>query len=129
MPSKKPVKKPVKPKAVSPSPVTLKAIAAKETKTQIMTALTEETGLTKKQLSSVFVALAHRVFRHMKKNGSGIFTIPEVGVCIKRKIRPASKERDGRNPATGKPIRIPAKPAKKVVRINPLSVLKKSVSE
>ena len=106
----------------------LKAIAEKQTKTQILASIAEETGLAKKEIASVFESLGEHVIRHMKKRGSGEFTIPNTGIRVKRKVRPATKKRLGRNPATGEQIEISAKPARTVVKIIPLRVLKESVN-
>ena len=71
------------------------------TKSQIMTKIADNTGLTKKDVNTVIdemVALAYKE----AKNG---FTIPGLGkvVLVKRKAR------WGRNPATGEKIKIAAK--------------------
>ena len=41
--------------------------------------------------------------------------------------RPSTKERTGRNPATGEEIKIAAKPAKKVVKVRALKKLKELI--
>ena len=71
------------------------------TKSQIQTTLAEKTGLSKKQIVTVFDELAALAYTEAK-NG---FTIPGIGklVLVNR------KERMGRNPATGEQILIPAK--------------------
>ena len=82
----------------------VKAIASKQTKTQIITALSESTGLSKKDVGNVLSSLGAMVEAHMKKRGSGEFTIPDTGVKIRRVKKPARKARMGRNPATGEPM-------------------------
>ena len=59
--------------------------------------------LTKKTSSGVIDEVAARAVSETKKTGS--FTLPGIGklVLVKRKARM------GRNPATGDPLRIPAK--------------------
>jgi nucleoid DNA-binding protein len=42
-------------------------------------------------------------------------------------MKPATKERMGRNPATGEPMMIKAKPARTIVRVQPLKNLKEMV--
>ena len=106
----------------------LKAVGEKQTKSQILSSISEETGLAKKDVMGVFESLGNQIVRHMKKRGSGEFTIPETGIRVKRKTRPATKKRMGRNPATGEQIMIAAKPARTVVKIIPLRVLKESVN-
>lgn len=129
MAGKKVVKKAVK-KAASnvATAAQLKAVSEKQTKSQILSSISEETGSAKKIVSEILESLGRHIVRHMKKRGSGEFTIPETGIRVKRKTRPASKKRMGRNPATGEQIMIAAKPARTVVKIIPLRVLKESVN-
>jgi nucleoid DNA-binding protein len=120
---KKVAKKKVAKKAPAAAPA-VKAIPQKQTKTQIITALSEKTGLSKKEIAGVLAALGEMVEGHIKKRGSGEFTIPNTGVKIRRVRKPARKARMGRNPATGEEMKIPAKPASTVVRVTALKALK-----
>lgn len=72
-----------------------------KTKAQIVTLLAESTGLTKKQVDDVLSAQAELAC----KEAAAGFTIPGIGklVVMDRKAR------QGRNPATGETIQIPAK--------------------
>jgi DNA-binding protein HU-beta len=74
---------------------------AKMTKSQIMATLAEKTGMKKKEVVCLIEALVSLAYKEAK-NG---FTIPDLGklVLVNRKARM------GRNPATGEPIKIPAK--------------------
>ena len=77
-------------------------MAAKpKTKTQIIAALAEDTGLSKKEVTGVIDSMVQMAYKEAKVG----FTIPGLGklVVVNRKAR------DGRNPATGEKIRIPAK--------------------
>ncbi len=77
-------------------------MAAKpKTKTQTIAALAEDTGLTKKDVIAVIDSMVQMAYKEAKVG----FTIPGLGklVVVNRKAR------DGRNPATGEKIRIPAK--------------------
>ncbi|MEX2606706.1 MAG: HU family DNA-binding protein [Kiritimatiellia bacterium] len=77
-------------------------MAAKpKTKTQIIATLSEKTDLSKKDVTAVLENLAQMAYKEAKLG----FTIPGLGklVVVNRKAR------DGRNPATGETIRIPAK--------------------
>lgn len=77
-------------------------MAAKpKTKTQIIATLAEKTDLSKKDVTAVLENLAQMAYKEAKLG----FTIPGLGklVVVNRKAR------DGRNPATGETIRIPAK--------------------
>ncbi|NCD01358.1 HU family DNA-binding protein [bacterium] len=76
---------------------------SKMTKSQMITALAEGTEMSKKEVSSFMDSLSSLVYKEVKKNGECI--IPGFGKLVKVK----RKARDGRNPATGETIKIPAK--------------------
>jgi nucleoid DNA-binding protein len=123
------VKKKAAPKTAKTTPAAkpVKAITTRQTKTQIIASISETTGLSKKQVGDVFNALGDMIQAHMKKRGSGEFTIPETGVKIRRVKKPARKARMGRNPATGEPMKIAAKPAQTVVKVSALKALKDTI--
>lgn len=102
-------------------------VAQKQSKAQIFTDISECTGLSKADVRNVFAALRNLVERHLKGKGSGQFSIPELGVKIRRVSKKATKARKGRNPFTGEEITIPAKPARKAVRATVLKTLKEVV--
>lgn len=107
--------------AAAPRP---KSIPTKQTKNQIITEIAEDTGLTRKQVADVFLSMNNLVTRHIQKRGSGEFTIPDVGIKVRRVQKPRTKARMGRNPATGEAIKIAAKPATTVVKVSALKALK-----
>ena len=76
---------------------------ARLTQTEIVSNLAESTGLKKTDVKSLFDTLAALATDEVKKNGE--FTLPGFGK-LKKTHR---KARDGRNPATGAVIKIPAK--------------------
>ncbi len=76
---------------------------AKMTKSQILQTLAEKAEVTKKQATALLDAMTTMAYSEVKKNGE--FTIPGVGKLIKKK----REARQGRNPATGETINIPAK--------------------
>lgn len=125
---KKVAKKKVAKKAAAAPAKTIKAIGTKQTKTQIIASIAESTGLTKKQVAEVFSELGDMITGHMKRRGSGEFTIPDTGVKVRRVKKPARKARMGRNPATGEAMKIAAKPASTVVRVTALKALKDTVN-
>ena len=107
---------------------TRRVTALKEamTKTQVMTEISENTGLSKKEVASVFDELAIVMERHVKKRGVGHFTLPGLmKVQVVRK--PATKARKGINPFTGEETTFKAKPARNVVKVRPLKKLKDMV--
>lgn len=76
---------------------------ARMTQTEIVNSLAEGSGLKKTEVKSFFDALAVLATDEVKKNGE--FTLPGFGKLVKA----TRKAREGRNPATGDPIKIPAK--------------------
>lgn len=125
--AKKAVKAAPKKAAPAKAAAPLKAIATKQTKSQIIAAIAETTGIAKKDVGAVFSTMASMVEAHMKKNGSGEFTIPEVGVKIRRHKKPATKARKMISPFTGEEITVKAKPARNTVKLAALKGLKESV--
>lgn len=73
------------------------------TKAQIVTHFAEKYDLTRKQAADVINEFADLAVKETKKTGA--FTLPGIGKMTKVK----RKARMGRNPATGEPIKIPAK--------------------
>ena len=76
---------------------------ARMTQTAIVSSIADKTGLKKSEVKTVFDALTELATTEVKKNGE--FTIPGFGK-LKKTNR---KAREGRNPATGAIIKIPAK--------------------
>ena len=96
------------------------------TKAEIHSALAEKTGLTKKEVSSVFDSLSELIGTELGKKGPGIFIVPGL---LKLKVvrRSATKAKQGINPFTKEPMTIKAKPASNVVKALPLKGLKELV--
>ena len=114
--------------SAKPAAKKLTAIRNKMTKSDVVSSIADETGLTKKDVSAVFATLGDLITRHMKRNGSGEFHIPDTGVKIARIKKPARKSRMGRNPATGESIKIAAKPAHTAVKVTALKALKDTIN-
>jgi DNA-binding protein HU-beta len=95
-----------------------KAAAGKAlTKSQIATTLAEQVeGISKKQAAQFLEVLAATAYKHAKNS----FTLPGIGklVLVNRKAR------QGRNPATGETIQIPAK---KVVKFRVAKAAKDAI--
>ncbi|MAM70503.1 MAG: DNA-binding protein [Gammaproteobacteria bacterium] len=101
------------------------AIQEKYTKTAILSTISENTGLTKKEVSAVLDELSVLIERHIKKRGVGEFTLPGLLKIktVKRPARPARKNVP--NPfKPGEFMDIPKKPASTKVRVLPLKKLK-----
>lgn len=118
--AKKAAPKAAEPKAAATSD---KGGAKPATKTEFYGALAEKTGLSKKQVASVFEALLELHTKELGKKGPGILQIPGL-YKVKVVNKPATKARPGFNPATKQPITIKAKPARKVIKVLPLKALK-----
>jgi len=73
------------------------------TQTEIISQLADKSGMKKADAKEFFNSLAALATSEVKKNGE--FTLPGFGKLVKA----TRKAREGRNPATGKPIKIPAK--------------------
>jgi nucleoid DNA-binding protein len=122
-------KKVAKKKAAAAAPVKkIKATTTKQTKTQVIAAIAESTGLTKKDVAAVFSNLGDMITSHMKQRGSGEFQIPDTGVKIRRVMKPARKARMGRNPQTGEAIKIAARKASKGIKVTALKALKDTIN-
>jgi DNA-binding protein HU-beta len=76
---------------------------AKMTKSQMLAALAEKTGHSKKDVGMVVETMVNMAYSEVKKSGE--FVIPGVGKLVKQH----RKARQGRNPATGETIQIPAR--------------------
>ena len=105
-----------------------KAIKDRETKSQILSALAEETGLTKKEVQAVLLATKEHAARHLAARGSGEMTIPEIGIKVKRVKKPARKAGMARNPFTGEMVQVEARPASLSVRATAMKALKDTVA-
>ncbi|MEZ6045583.1 MAG: HU family DNA-binding protein [Planctomycetaceae bacterium] len=92
-------------------------------KTEILAALAEGTGLSKKEVQSVMDELTKLIEKSLSKKGPGIFNFP--GLLKIQKIRKeATKARKGINPFTGEETTFKAKPAHNVIKVRPLKGLK-----
>lgn len=102
-----------------------KASNTPTTKSVAMSYIADQTGLTKKDVGSVFEALTGLIKRDLKK-GPGIFTVPGL-MKIKVVRKPATKARKGINPFTGEETMFKAKPARNVIKVAALKALKDMV--
>ncbi|MBF0218351.1 MAG: HU family DNA-binding protein [Gammaproteobacteria bacterium] len=103
------------------------AISTKQNRIQVIATLAAMCNLRTKEVEALFSGLNELIHGHMRTGGSGEFTIPDIGVKIKRVAKPAKPERIGHNPATGQAIVVPAKPECQTVKLVCLKKLKESV--
>ena len=96
------------------------------TKSEIVSGIADATGLTKKDVNSVFDEMAAQIKKSLGRRGSGSYTIPGLMKLIVQR-KPATKARKGINPFTKEETVFKAKPARNVVKIRPLKNLKDMV--
>ncbi len=73
------------------------------TKSALISAMAETTGLSKKDVAGFMDAMVTLAYKEVKK--SGVFIVPGLGKLVKMQ----RAARIGRNPATNESINIPAK--------------------
>jgi len=95
------------------------------TKSEVLTQISKDTALSRKQVSSVFDSLGGVIKKSLR--GNGLFTMPGL-MKLKVVKKPATKQREGVNPFTGEKMTFKAKPASKKVRVLPLKSLKAMVN-
>lgn len=94
------------------------------TKSEVMTTLAEGTGLSKKDIASVFEHLTALINKEIGKKGPGVFNLPgliKIHVAKKEATKATTKE----NPfKKGEMMVVKAKPARRIVRVRALKALK-----
>jgi nucleoid DNA-binding protein len=110
-------------KSTAATAAKVKAIKEPYTKSQLISAISETTELPKKDVGNVISELSNIIEGHLKRNAAGVFTFPGL---LKMKVvrKPATKARKGINPFTGEETVFKAKPARNVVKIQPLKAVK-----
>ena len=96
------------------------------TKTEVLNALSEATGLTKPQVHEFFEALTKLIADNLKEGGPGVFNVPGM-LKVKVVRKEAKPEREGKDPFTGEMRTFKAQPAKNVVKVTALKKLKDAV--
>lgn len=95
------------------------------TKSEIFAFISEKTNLKRKDVAAVFDALSTLIERDLKK-GPGIVNLAGL-MKIKVLHKPAVPARKGINPFTKEEVMFKAKPARNVVKVQPLKTLKDMV--
>ncbi len=103
------------------------AAVKRMTKAQIVTELSEKSGVSKKDLVGVFAALGEIIKAQLSKKGPGEFVIPDI-VKIRVRTTKAQKGKKFRNPATGEVVTRDV-PASRKLRSTPLKKLKDAVAK
>lgn len=95
-------------------------------KSEIYSELSGSTGLSRKQVASVFDGMTAILKKDLGK-GPGVFTVPGLMKVMVIK-KPATKAKTMANPfKPGEMMTVKAKPARKVVKIRALKALKEMV--
>lgn len=106
-----------------------KASAKAPSKSEVLNSIAEQTGLSRKQVSSVLEALSEEIRKSLGNRGPGVFQIPGLVKVTKQKV-PARPARKGvPNPfKPGELMDQPARPAYTKVKVRALKNLKDMVS-
>lgn len=103
------------------------AVAAKPiSKTEFLNALAEANDMTRKQAGEFVDSMAQLIGDNLGKKGPGVINIPGL-MKIKVIRKEAVPAREGINPFTKEKQMFKAKPARNVVKIQPLKALKDMV--
>jgi len=102
------------------------AVKVPFTKSELLTSISESTGLSRKDVGNVIDELSNAIARHVKPKGPGEFKMPGL-LKIKTIRKKATKARKGINPFTGEETVFKAKPARTVVKVVALKKLKEMV--
>lgn len=105
---------------------TKKAPAKAMTRSEVFAALADSTGLSRKEVASVFDELGTLIGKNLARRGPGVFNLAGL-MKVKLIRKPATKARKGINPFTKEETIFKAKPARNVVKILPLKALKDMV--
>jgi len=101
-------------------------MAKPATKSEVLASIAATTQLSRKQVASVFEALAGVIETAVGKKGPGVFALPGL-LKILVVQKPAVPARMGINPFTKQEQMFKAKPARKVIKVRPLKALKDMV--
>ena len=108
---------------------TKKSSGKPQSKSQTFADLAEKTDLSRKQVAAVFDALADIIRRELGKKGPGVFTVPGL-LKLKKVVKPATPATRRPNPfKPGEMMDVKAKPARNLVKAQPLKSLKEMIAK
>jgi nucleoid DNA-binding protein len=96
------------------------------TKSAMFQELAQQTGLSRKQVASVFDELKNYLERQLGKKGPGVVNLAGL-LKIKRVEKKATPARQSINPRTREPMMVSAKPKRTIVRARALKQLQEMV--
>lgn len=111
-------------KKAAPAPKALR-VSTPLTRSQQTTYISEQTGLSRKDVTAVLECFEPMIASHLK--GPGQITLAGLMKVVAIR-KPATKARKGINPFTGEPTIFKAKPARNVVKIRALKKVKDLVA-
>ena len=114
--ARKTTKKAAPKKAAASNVKRIPGSATVRTKSGITNSIVDATGMTRKEVNTVFEALT---VADLKKGTDVKF----MGMKLTVKKKPATKARKGTNPFTGEEMMFKAKPASKAVKVRALKTL------
>ena len=121
--TKKTTKKAPAKAATAPKASPISAAGKVRSKGEVYRILAEHSGVSRKQVATMFDTMKDMIAKDLSKKGPGVFSVPGMmKVTVKR--MPATKAREGINPFTGEKTMFKAKPARNVVKVRPLKALK-----
>lgn len=95
------------------------------TKSELLANIAEETGLTRKQVSTVFDSLFTNMKKSIGKNGCGKFILPGYIKVEKVKVPARAARKNVPNPfKPGEMMDVAAKPASTKIKVRALKALK-----
>jgi nucleoid DNA-binding protein len=94
------------------------------TKSEILNNIATATNLAKKDVASVFEALAAEIKKHVSGKGAGVFTIPGLVKVTRKKVAARPAQKGVKNPFTGELQDRPARPAYNKIAVRALKSLK-----
>jgi nucleoid DNA-binding protein len=95
-------------------------------KSDFVGAISEKSGLSKKEVSTVLEAVNSIVAKELGKGGPGEVVLPGL-LKLNVVVKPAVPAREGINPFTKQPTTFKAKPERKIVKARVLKGLKDAV--
>ena len=101
----------------------MKPVKTKLSKSQVLGALAEDSGMSKSEVKKVWCSLERLIEASICDQGYGQFTLPGL-MKVTTVRRPAIKARRGVNPFTKEETWFKAKPASRGVRIRALKKMK-----
>ena len=112
-----------KSRSAAPKGKKISAASKPRSRGEFYSVLAENTELSRKQVAMVFDTMAKILAVDLSKSGPGICNVSGLmKVTVQRK--PATKARKGINPFTKEEVMFKAKPARNVIKIRPLKLLK-----